>query len=84
MVTSAAAGAPPSMYTLRTDPRIQSLVEERILQMETSVRKQLGIATNPGRPMKSGRYNINETYSVLPKLRPPDEACGTTNETGYI
>ena len=60
---------PPTLDTLRSNPLIQQLVEERMAALET--RMKLEIQGGMQRRRKSGRYNVADT----PHLRWPNEAC---------
>ena len=66
----------PSVLTLeslRSNPLVQRLVDERVAFLETKMKLELAQGT-PTRK-KSGRYNLSETPNPTPHLRWPNESC---------
>ena len=71
-----------SMDTLRANPMIQRLVEERVAVLESRMRAELQQGTTHRR--KSGRYNTAETPHSAPHLRWPNESCLTGTQRKRI
>ena len=64
---------PPTLDTLRSNPLIQQLVEERMAALEAKMK--LEIQGGMQRRRKSGRYNVADTPHITPHLRWPNETC---------
>ena len=64
---------PPTLDTLRSNPLIQQLDEERMAVLEAKMK--LEIQGGMQRRRKSGRYNVADTPHVTPHLRWPNDAC---------
>ena len=73
--TAEDAGQSMTLETLRTNPIIQQLVEERIAVMESRMRTELQQGVYKRK--KSGRYNTLETPHGTPQVRWPNEGCLT-------
>ena len=67
-----------SMDTLRVNPMIQRLVEERVAVLESRMRSELQQGTT--HRCKSGHYNTAETPHSAPHLRWPNESCLTSTQ----
>ena len=63
----------PTLDSLRSNPLIQQLVEERIAALEA--RMKLEIQGGMHKRRKSGRYNVADTPHITPHLRWPNESC---------
>ena len=64
-----------TLESLRSNPLVQKLVDERVALLETKMKLELSQGTNTRR--KSGRYNLSETPNPIPHLRWPNETCLT-------
>ena len=66
-------GTTVTLDTLRSNPMIQQLVEERIAVLQSNMEAELQQGIYHLR--KSGRYNVSETPHATPHLRWPNVAC---------
>ena len=69
------AAASVTLDSLRMNPYIQQLVEERVAVLETRMRQEL--QQGGSHRKKSGRYNVSDTPLAPPHLRWPNETCLT-------
>ena len=69
------ASTPITLDSLRMNPYIQQLVEERVAVLETRMKQEL--QQGGSHRKKSGRYNVSDTPLAPPHLRWPNETCLT-------